>query len=155
MYPHLLLTHSYLRWFVLIFLVVSVIIAIRGWQQGKPFTKGLAKLRTATASFVYLQFLVGMVLYFVSPLIKQFMGNSKELMGNWAYSFFSVYHFILMFIAVIVVAIGSIRSRKAATDTDSFKMMAIWFGLGLLLILLAIPWPFLAEAGRPLFRPFG
>lgn len=154
MYPHLLLTHSYLRWFVLIGLIVAIFVGIRGWQQQKTFTKSNGTLRTVAATFVYLQFVIGIILYGVSPLIKQYMRNAAELGGNWSYTFFSIYHFAVMFIAVILVAIGSIRSKKSATDQDKFKNMAIWFGLGLLLILAAIPWPFLAEAGRPLFRPF-
>ena len=61
-------------------------------------------------------------------------------------------HSLLMLIAIVVAHIGRSRTKKAATDSAKFKQAALFFGLALLLILAAIPWPFLAAGnGRGWF----
>jgi cytochrome bd-type quinol oxidase subunit 2 len=59
-----------------------------------------------------------------------------------------------MVIAVGVITIGSDKIGKATTDQQKYKTMAIWFGIGLLLILISIPWSFSPFTSRPNFRPF-
>ena len=57
-----------------------------------------------------------------------------------------------MIIAVIVAHIGRARSKKADSDTGKFKQAAIFFTAAMVLVLLAIPWPFMsAGAGRGWF----
>ena len=54
-----------------------------------------------------------------------------------------------MIVAVVLAHIGRSRSKKATDDRGKFKRAAIFFGLAMLAVLLAIPWPFLAAgAGR-------
>ena len=67
--------------------------------------------------------------------------------------FFTVEHTLMMILAWILVHVGR-TSVKRAADNDKHKQMLISFGLALVLILAAIPWPFRAEIARPLFRGF-
>ena len=46
----------------------------------------------------------------------------------------------MMVIAVILVHIGRALSRRADNDNGKFKRAAIFFTLGLLVVLAAIPW---------------
>ena len=73
-------------------------------------------------------------------------------MGNSALRYFAVEHILIMIIAVVVAHIGRSRSKKAANDTGKHKQAAIFFAISLLLVFLAIPWPFMsAGAGRGWF----
>jgi hypothetical protein len=57
-----------------------------------------------------------------------------------------------MFTAIIVITIGSAMAKRKATDRERFKTMLTWYAIALLIIFLAIPWPFSPFANRPYFR---
>ena len=61
---------------------------------------------------------------------------------------------ILALIAVIIITIGSMLAKRKINDRDKFKTMAIWYSIGLLVILANIPWPFSPLVSRPWFRIF-
>ena len=50
--------------------------------------------------------------------------------------------------AIAMVHVGRTRIRRAATDAQRHRRALVFFGLGLLLIVAGIPWPFLPY-GRP------
>jgi len=55
--------------------------------------------------------------------------------------------------ALVLVHIGRVRIKKAADGPARHKTAVIFFGLGLLLVLLSIPWPGMS-VGRPWLRGF-
>ncbi|MEJ7740420.1 MAG: hypothetical protein WKF97_23625 [Chitinophagaceae bacterium] len=63
-------------------------------------------------------------------------------------------HITMMLTAIIVITIGSAKTKRKSTDQEKFKTMATWFTIGLLIILTSIPWPFSPLTSRPFFRPF-
>jgi hypothetical protein len=99
-----------------------------------------------------LQLLIGLLLYFaLSPFTAEALRDFGAAMRNPPLRFFAVEHVTLMLAAVVLVHVGRVMGRKAVT-TDAKRIRSLAsFGLALLLMLLAIPWPGLA-AGRPLFR---
>ena len=68
--------------------------------------------------------------------------------------FFTMEHGLMMIIAWVLVHAGRISVKKAVTPEAKFKKTLIYFGIALLLILLAIPWPFRETVARPWFRGF-
>jgi hypothetical protein len=58
-----------------------------------------------------------------------------------------------MLIAVALVNVGRVKIRKAVSDSRKHTLAFIYFGLGFIIMLASIPWPFMA-AGRPLWRGF-
>ena len=46
-----------------------------------------------------------------------------------------------MVLAVILAHVGSVRSRKAASDAEKHKQAAIWYTIVFLVLLVFIPWP--------------
>lgn len=148
MYPHLLATHNVVRWLVLIFLVVAILLAWRGWLGNKKFSSTDSRFRVFTVIFTHIQFILGIVLYFVSPRVTAFLDNVGAGMKDKDLRFVGMEHALLMLIAVVFITIGSAKSKRQATDKGKFKTMAIWFTVALLLILFAIPW------SMPHFRPF-
>lgn len=148
MYTGLLHTHSMLRWVVLLLLVVAVFRFLAGAMSGASFGKGDARLRLFTLISTHIQVLVGLILYFVSPFV-QFNSNT---MSEPSTRFWTVEHLSLMIVAVVVITIGNSRSKKAS-GAKQHRTLAIFFGIALLLILAAIPWPWREAIGRPLL-PF-
>ena len=154
MYPYFLVFHSIIRWLVLIFLLVSICRAYVGFYNHKPFSKGDNALRHWTATVAHIQLIIGMTLYLNSPTVKFFWSSFSENISNTEAVFFGLIHFLLMLTSVVLVTIGSALAKRKKTDSEKYKTMLIWFSITLLIILIAIPWPFSPLANRPYLRTF-
>jgi hypothetical protein len=73
-------------------------------------------------------------------------------MRDSALRFWAVEHVAGMVVASALLHVGRARARKAP-DVKRHRIIAIFFGLALLAVLLSIPWPGM-PAERPLFRGF-
>ena len=150
MYHILIVLHSYVRWFVLLGLIISVCKAFHGYFFNKSFGKSDNALRHWTATVAHIQLMIGMVLYFQSPLIKYFLKNKTG--AGTDYAFFGMIHSTLMLVAIVIVTIGSALAKRKETGKEKFKTMLLWYSLALLMIIIAIPWPFSPFANRPYLR---
>ncbi len=150
MYEIVLTLHSLLRWLIVIAGVIAVVRGFLGWSGKRPWTGLDDRLGMLFTMSLDVQVLLGLLLFFVlSPITRQALSNFGAAMANETTRFFLVEHFPLLLIAVVVAHIGRARARKAAAAGSKFRQTAIWFGIAFLLILLAIPWPFLGYgAGR-------
>lgn len=93
------------------------------------------------------QLLVAIALYFVSPFV-QFGGDA---MKNPEIRFFTMEHTTMMLLAIILITMARILSKKAATDAGKFKRL-FWFNIiALIVIFMAIPWPNMGMVHRPWF----
>jgi len=87
------------------------------------------------------QFLTGVILYaFVSPITKAAFNNFGAAMKNADLRFYAVEHILIMVIALVLVHIGGAKSKKAKTPLAKHRSAAIYYGISLVLILVAIPW---------------
>ena len=154
MYLILLPLHSLIRWLVLLFLLLSIIRAYRGMIDKQVFSKLDIVLKKITVQVLQLQFVIGVTLYFLSPLVDYFLNNFKAGVHMREIRFFGMEHVTMMVIAVAIVSIGSDRVDKIAEDQRKFKTMAIWFTIALVIIFCSIPWAFSPFTARPNFRPF-
>lgn len=154
MYSALLPLHSLFRWFVLASLLFAIFRAYKGWLSKKTFSKFDNSVRHWTATIAHIQFIVGLLLYFASPIIDYFLHNYKEAVHLREIRFFGMEHSLMMMTAIVVITIGSVKAKRKPTDTEKFKTMAIWFSVGLLIILTSIPWSFSPLVSRPNFRVF-
>ncbi len=137
MYNGLVHAHSGLRWIVLILLIVAIFNAFSKKKTG-IYSEGDRKLALFTMISTHVQFLVGLVLYFISERVV-FSGDS---MGNDFYRFYLVEHALMMLIAIVLITVGHSKSKKAADGAAKFKAISIFYLIALILILAAIPWPF-------------
>ena len=154
MYATLLALHSLIRWFVFTSLVLSVFIACRGWLTNRPFSKFANVLRVITETFANIQLVIGVWLYFISPIVAYFFAHFKDAVHQREIRFFGMEHVTIMLAAMILIFIGSTKTGKRLTDKAKYKTMAIWFSIALFLILTSIPWAFSPLVSRPWFRPF-
>lgn len=154
MYPILIALHSITRWLVLISLLYALYRAYQGWFSGKTFTRSDNTVRHTTATIAHIQLILGGWLYFISPLVSYFLHHTRSAMHERQARFFGMEHITVMLLAIVVITIGSAKAKRRRTDKEKFATMAVWFTVGLLMILSSIPWPFSPLISRPWLRPF-
>ena len=152
MYSSFLFFHSIFRWLVLFSLLFAIYRAIRGLTGNRMYSSADHSIRHWTATIAHVQLILGFVVYMVSPVVKYYF--SPKFSGGKEPFFFGVLHIALMLISIVVITIGSSLAKRKPSDRQKFKTQLIWFSIGLLLILMAIPWPFSPLAARPYYRPF-
>lgn len=141
MYTGLLHSHNGLRWLVLLAFLVAIIFALKGWF-GKSDWKKKDKLSGLLLIILMdVQFVIGFVLYaFVSPITKAAFHNFGAAMKNPDLRFYAVEHILMMVIALVLVHIGRVKSKKDIAHWKRHRSAAIFYTLSLLSILAAIPW---------------
>ena len=154
MYFIILTLHSYIRWFVLGALLITIVLAYYGWIKKKNFSAFDNRLRHITEKIVQIQFIFGIILYCISPVVRTFFHDFKNTVHFRDIRFFGMEHGIMMILAVSLISIGSEKAKRKVIDQEKFKTIAIWFTIGLLVILSSIPWPFTGLVSRPYFRIF-
>lgn len=137
MYFPLLKSHSGLRWVLLGFFISALIMLFRAAYQGK-FSKRTANTAKFTLILTHIQFLIGLVLYFISPKVI-FAASS---MKSTVLRFYLVEHISLMLIAVILLTIGFSKWKKAVDTQAGAKKMFTYYIISFILIMISIPWPF-------------
>jgi uncharacterized membrane protein len=126
MYQILKSAHSSWRYLVLILLVVALIQALAGWLGKKPYTEGNRKINLFTLIFMHIQILIGLVLYFLSPLVEA------------GIRYWKMEHIGMMIFAAILVTVGNARSKKGDDPVAKHRSVALYFGLALIIIVAAI-----------------
>jgi len=152
MYGITLLLHSWLRWLALIVGVAAVGNGFAGWFGRREWSAAGERWGRLFTLVLDIQLLLGLVLYFVSPLVQTARGDFGAAMGDPALRFWSVEHVAMMVVALAVAHIGRAAIRKAPDAATKHRRAALLFGLALVIILAAIPWPFRVDIGRPWVR---
>ncbi|MGB0368497.1 MAG: hypothetical protein ACPGU4_06685 [Flavobacteriales bacterium] len=152
MYDILLRSHSGLRWIVLALLLGAIAKSFMGMNSGAKYEGIDNKLSLFAMISVHIQLLLGLGLYFISPFVKSAMEMGMgEAMKDSVMRFWLIEHIFGMLIGITLITIGRIASKKATDDKAKFKKVAVFFTLGLLAILITIPWPFREYLGRGWF----
>ena len=143
MYTFLLKFHSGLRYIVLLLLVLALIQALVGWFGNKTYTEGNRKFNLFAMISAHVQLLTGLILYFYSPFVK--FNEMAVTMKDASLRYWTVEHLAMMIFAVILITVGHARAKKAAEAAAKHRTVAIFYGLALLVILVAI-----MQSGRPI-----
>jgi len=123
--------HSGWRYLVFILLVIAVIQALVGWVGKKNYTDSNRKLNVFTLISAHIQLVLGIILYFISPLVKL---SSSEALGRY----WKMEHIAMMVLAIIFITVGNARSKKVTDSISKHKNIAVFFGLALIFIVVAI-----------------
>lgn len=146
MYNGLIHAHSGFRWLIVIFLILAIAKSFIGWKNNKNFDKSDNLIALLLLSFTHLQFIVGLVLYFISPNVK----SLGEAMKDGFLRFWSLEHGLIMLIAIVLITVGRVKSKKATTDLLKHKKGVIFYSIAFVLILWAgLVKPYLL--GKPWF----
>lgn len=127
--------HSVWAYSTLAVLVIALINGFVGLTSNKVFTQKDKKISLFGLIATHIQLVLGLVLYFVSPLGLQGF-NMKES----ALRLTSLEHPLINIIAIVLITIGWSKHKKQEESKAKFKAITIFYGLGLLLILSRIPW---------------
>ena len=133
-YKFFLELHSGFRYVVLILLLLAIIRAWADWLGKKPYSEGQRKLNLFTLISAHTQLLIGLVLYFLSPLVQ----FSSQTMKDDTTRYWTVEHLTAMIIAIVLITIGHSKSKKAALPEGKHKAIAIFYTLALLIIVVTI-----------------
>jgi hypothetical protein len=136
MYNFIQKFHSGWAYIALLVLVIAVVNAIIGMASKKEFTAKDRKIALFGLIGIHTQLLVGLILYFVSPLGLESFGQ----MADKALRLTSLEHPLINLIAITLITIGWSKHKKLTTSESKFKTFSVFYGLGLVLVLSRIPW---------------
>lgn len=133
--------HSYIAYAALFILILAVINAIKGFANNKMFTPEKDfRLSLFALILSHIMLVLGLILFFISP---SGLSAIQELgMGGLssAARLLALEHPFINIIALVLITVGWSRHKKFVEGKKKFKSIAIFYSLGLILILSRIPW---------------
>lgn len=136
MYEFIQKLHSGWAYLAFLLLVIAVVNSFIGLFSKKDFTARDRKIALFALIAIHTQLLIGIFVYFVSPLGFSALGQMKDA----ALRLTSLEHPLMNIIGVVLITIGWIKHKKLTNNESKFKTFSIYYGLGLVLILSKIPW---------------
>ena len=136
MYHFIQKFHSGWAYIAFLFLIIAVVNSLIGLLSKKEFTATSRKIALFALITVHIQLLVGLVLYFISPLGFQSLGNMTDKLLRTT----SLEHPLTNIIAIALITYGWIKHKKAPTNHAKFLAINLFYALGLLLIMAKVPW---------------
>ncbi len=130
----LLFFHSLLRYAVIIGLLLSIFFAWRGYIFKRPILIGERRITIITVVLCHVQLVLGAILYGLLFESFKFMQGAHQ-------RFWKFEHIGTMVVAIVLITLGRSLAKRAQEESRKHLMVGIFFLLGLLLILWAIPWP--------------
>ena len=141
--------HSILRWWVLLFALLTIVQSAGGMNGSKPFTAGNKRNALLLLIGCDLQILIGLYLYFANGWNKVLVSGG-EAMRNTALRFYSMEHVVAMIIAIALVHAGYRNIKKDIPQGTKHKRIFWYTLIALIIIIVSIPWPMREAIGRPL-----
>lgn len=149
----LLHLHNILRWVILILLLASIVKAYAGWQSKKTFTDGDRRIWLFTLIAGHTTLLVGLYqwLWGRFGLLTTTLPEGTSIMKDKFFRFFWVEHPLFTILSIVMITLGYGMAKKPISDEAKYKRAFWFFFIALLMIMVAVPWPFRAGIGRPWF----
>lgn len=126
--------HSGFRYIVFVLVVLAIIQSFLGWLGKKPYTELNRKINLFALISAHTQLLIGVVLFFLSPLVK----FSSDTMKDDTMRYFTVEHWVMMLIAIVLITVGHSKSKKKILPENKHKTIAIFYTIAFLVIIGAI-----------------
>lgn len=130
--------HSYLAYLLLAMILFASIYALYNLLRKRSFSERVRKVSLAGFIAAHIQLLIGIILYFLSPL--GFSDFSSEAMQNSLSRLYILEHPLTMIIGIVLISIGYIKAKKPGDDVRRLRTIFLYYTGGLILILLRIPW---------------
>lgn len=141
MYTAIKNIHSFWAYAAIGLILIAAINALWGMSSRKSFTARDRKISLFGLIAAHIQFLFGIVLYFVSPIVKSAMEAGMGVaMKNSVLRLYLVEHPIINLVAIVLITIGWSRHKKTSVDKSKFSRIGWMYLIGLLLLLSRIPW---------------
>ena len=149
----LLHLHNLMRWVIIILLLLSIFKAFTGWQQKKTFSASDRRVWLFTMIAAHITLLIGLYqwLWGRYGMLKIDLPEGESIMKNKFYRFFWVEHPTFMILAIIMITVGNGMAKKSLPDIVKYRRAFWFFIIALLMIIVAVPWPFRDIINRPWF----
>jgi uncharacterized membrane protein YozB (DUF420 family) len=148
MYNGLLHAHSGLRWVALVLLLIAILNAFARQNSGL-YVKKDKMINLFAMIFLHIQLLIGFALYFMNGRSKISFGEGW--MKNTMLRFYGLEHVVAMLLAVLIITFARKKAEKLTNSRDRHRKVMINYSIGLIIILLSIPWPFRESLGGAWF----
>ncbi len=142
MYTTIQFLHSYWAYLVLLIIVLATFNALAEFFSKREYGPKDFRISLFALIVTHIQLLIGLVLYFVSPLGMQNISNvgMGEVMKNSTFRLYAVEHPLVMILTVVFITIGYSKHKKNLLSSKKFKTLAIFYSIALVLMLSRIPW---------------
>lgn len=151
-YTLTLFFHSWNRWLILLAGIIVIAAAVKGLASKSDYSSFQRKWLLVFISSLHIQLLVGILLYFVlSPITGQALHDFGSAMKDSVQRFWAVEHAFVNIIAIGLAQTGSILVKRRNNSAGKNKVLLIWVGISLILILAMIPMGMMGVE-RPWFR---
>jgi hypothetical protein len=126
--------HSIFRYVVFVFVLLAIIQSLMGWLGKSPYTSFNRKVNLFALISAHTQLLIGIVLYCVSPLVQ----FNADTMKNATTRYFTVEHWVMMIIAIVLITIGHSKSKKLVLPEAKHRIIFIFYTIAVLIIIGAL-----------------
>ena len=140
MYTFLKTAHSYWALIVLILLVFAIVNAFIGIIKKRTFDSTDFRRSLFVLITSHIQFLLGMILYFISPRFGAWSEDGMGVMSDPTSRLYLVEHPTINLLAIVLITMGWSMHKRQSLDAKKFSRIGIFYTLGFLLILSRIPW---------------
>ena len=142
MYTTLQFLHSYWAYLVVLVVVLATLNALIGYFSKREYGPKDFRISLFALIVSHLQLILGLILYFVSPLGLSAISNNGmgAVMKDSVMRLNVVEHPLVMILMVVFITIGYSKHKKKLVSTPKFKMLAIFYTIALVLMLSRIPW---------------
>ena len=134
MYQGIFYLHSIVRYFILIMLIVVIVQSLLGLVNKKPYGSLDNRLGLFLFILTHTQLLLGIILFFISPAVQFSSAAMKEASTRY----WLVEHNTAMIIAIVLISVARISSKKLTNDADKHRRMFILNTIALAIILVTI-----------------
>jgi predicted acyltransferase len=139
MYTGLQHAHSGLAYLALLAIILVILWSLVGALSGREFQEKDRKIALIAFILCHIQLLVGLILYFVSPLGYSLL-SSGGAMADATARLTALEHPVINILAIVLISVGFIRAKKLESSKAKFRSIYMLYAVGLVLILSRIPW---------------
>jgi len=141
MYDSVLELHSYWAYGVITFLFLATLNSFIGLSSQKPFIPRDRQIAMIALIFSHVQFILGILVLFTNPLLDAAKaGGMGAVMKDGHMRIIFVEHPVINLIAIILITIGWSKHKRAGESGRKFKSIAVFYAIGLALLLSRIPY---------------
>ncbi len=142
MYTTVQFIHSWWAYLVLFVVLIATLNALAGFFGNKEYQPKDFRISLFALIVTHIQFLIALVLYFISPLGMKSIMNSgmSAVMKESTLRLYAIEHPMVMILTIIFITIGYSKHKKKLTSKPKFKTLTIFYTIALVLMLSRIPW---------------
>lgn len=142
MYTSVQFIHSWWAYLTLFMVLIATLNALAGFFGNKEYQPKDFRLSLFALIVTHIQFLIGLLLFFVSPSGMKSISNNGmgEVMKDSNLRLYAVEHPMVMILAVVFITIGYSKHKRKLVSKPKFKVLTIFYTIALVLMLSRIPW---------------